>query len=60
MCPTRRAGLAEPFDITGVVEQSQVNRDYQAFIDIIRKRRSVRHFGKGMLHLPRGAGTCYR
>lgn len=46
MCPTRRAGSAEPFDITGVVEQNQVNQDYQSFIDIILKRRSVRCFEK--------------
>ena len=47
MCPTRRAGSAGPFGITGVVEQNQVNRDYEAFIDIIRNRRSVRRFEKG-------------
>ena len=47
MCPTRRAGSAEPFDITGVADVKLNNPDYDAFIDIIRKRRSVRRFEKG-------------
>ena len=47
MCPTRRAGSAEPFDITGVVDVKTNNSDYDSFIDIIRKRRSVRRFEKG-------------
>ena len=47
MCPTRRAGSAEPFDITGVVDVKPNNSDYDSFIDIIRKRRSVRRFEKG-------------
>ncbi len=47
MCPTRRAGSAEPFDITGVADVKSNNSDYDSFIDIIRKRRSVRRFEKG-------------
>ena len=47
MCPTRRAGSAGPFDITGVANVKPNNPDYDSFIDIIRKRRSVRRFDKG-------------